>query len=272
MWVLQRAREFNSNTGLPLPTVFERLQTLGVDFRAGQVHLIAAAPGIGKSIFALTLAVRAEVPTIYFSADSDASTQYARAAAMITGDPLAIVNEALQKKNVGRYDIALNAARHIRFVFDSAPSLDDVNDHVMSYGWAFGQWPKLIIVDNVSNVFTESEGFQGLEEVMDWLHQLARKTGACVIGLHHVTGEYESGDNPVPLSGLRGKISKLPVLILTLNRIFGDADHMNVAIVKNRAGIASANGSWGQPIGIDLSRMWIETKMANAMWSLSHPN
>lgn len=269
MWVLQRARDFDRSAGMPLPTVFERLQSLGVEFRSSQVHLIAAAPGIGKSILALTYAVRAQVPTIYLSADSDATTQYARAAAMITGDPLSAVNEALKSGNVGRYDIALNRARHIRFVFDSSPSLDEVNSHVMSYGWAFGQWPKLIIVDNVSNIFSESDGFQGLEEVMDWLHQLARKTGACIIGLHHVTGEFESGDSVVPLSGLRGKISKLPTLILTLNRVYGENNRLNVAIVKNRAGIAAANGSWGQVLQTDLSRMWIETKMIGEKWPRS---
>lgn len=265
MWVLQRAREFDQNAGMPLPTVFERLSAMGADFRSNQIALIAAAPGIGKSILALTYAVWAEVPTIYFSADSDATTQYARAAAMITGDQLSVVNESLKRKSVAKYDIALNRARHIRFVLDSAPSLDDVNSHVMSYGWAFGQWPKLIIIDNVSNIFSEKEGFQGLEEIMDWLHQLSRKTGAGIIGLHHVTGDYESGDVVVPLSGLRGKIGKLPTLILTLNRIFGDDQNLNVAIVKNRAGKAMPNGSYGVPMRFDLSRMWIETRIARSV-------
>ena|SRR5687768_11108316 len=269
MWVLQQAREFDSSAGIPLPTVFDNLKRGTVEFRAGQLHLVAAAPGVGKSVLALTLAVRAGVPTLYFSADSDAATQYARAAAMVTGDPLHAVNKALEQKNTGKYDTALNVARHVRFVFDSAPSLDEVNDHVMAYAAAFGQWPRLVIVDNVSNVFAEAEGFQGLEETMDWLHQLGRKTGACIVGLHHVTGEYEAGDVIVPLSGLRGKISKLPVLVLTMNRIFGDESHINIAVVKNRAGMAAANGSYGIPLSIDLSRMWMETKVNPQMWASS---
>ncbi|GAA2687745.1 DnaB-like helicase C-terminal domain-containing protein [Nonomuraea recticatena] len=261
MWVLQRARELDSDAGTPVPTVFERLWLEGVEFRFGQLHLVAAAPGVGKSVFALTLALRAKIPTLYFSMDSDATTQYARAAAMVTGEKLATINDAIARKDVGRYDNALNEARHIRFVFDSAPSLDEVNSHVMSFGWAFGQWPGIIIVDNVSNIYSEQPGFQGLEEVMDWLHQLSRKTGAMVLGLHHVVGEYESGDLVVPLSGLRGKISKLPVLIATLNRYWGSGTSMNVAIVKNRAGQAAADGSFSIPIGADLSRMWLETQI-----------
>lgn len=267
MWVLQRAREFDQNAGMPLPAVFERLTLAGVDFRSNQISLIASAPGIGKSILALTFAVRAEVPTIYFTADSDATTQYARAASMLTGDPLSVVNEALKRKNVAKYDIALNRARHVRFVLDSAPSLDEVNAHVMSYGWAFGQWPRLIIIDNVSNIFSESEGYQGLEDVMSWLHQLAGKTGAHIMGLHHVTGEHESGDTIVDLKGLRGKISKLPTLILTLNRVKGVDGQLNISIVKNRSGVAAANGSVNVSIGIDLSRMWMETTVPKQVWS-----
>jgi predicted ATP-dependent serine protease len=261
MWVLQRAREFDSSAGTPIPTVFEKLKLASAEFRYGQVSLIAAAPGIGKSALVLQLALGAGVPTLYFSADSDAGTQYSRAAAMVTGEKLAFINESITKKQVSRFDMALNKARHIRFVFDSAPSLDDVDAHVMAYGYAFGQWPKLIIVDNVSDLFTETEGFQGLEEAMDFLAELARKTGAHIVALHHVVGEYESGDKIVPLGGLKGKISKKPTLILTLNRVAGAEDQLNIAIVKNRAGIASASGAHSVWLKMDLSRMWIETAL-----------
>ncbi|MEU1881936.1 DnaB-like helicase C-terminal domain-containing protein [Streptosporangium sp. NPDC020072] len=263
MWVLQRAREYDSDSGTPIPTVFDRLAVAGAEFRFGQLHLIASAPGVGKSVLALTLAVWAGVPALYFSADSDAATQYARAASIVTGDPVVMVMDALKRKETSKYDAALNRTRHVRFVFDSSPSLNDLNDHVMAYAWAFGRFPRLVVVDNVSNVFNELEGFAGLEDTMDWLHQLARKTSACVVGLHHVTGDYESGDTVVPLSGLRGKISKLPVLILTLNRAFGAVqDVLNIAVVKNRAGQAAANGTLSIPIAMNLARMWMETKVA----------
>lgn len=232
--------------------------------RFGQVVLIAAAPGIGKSIVALKLAVEAGLETLYFSMDSDASTQYARAAAIITGEQISSIQEDIARGRTTRYDMALNRARHIRFVFDSSPSIEDVNSHCLAYGYAFGMWPKLIIVDNVSDVFTETEGHQGLEEVMEWLAQLARKTGACIVGLHHVVGEYESGDKVVPLGGLKGKISKKPTLILTLSRVPANESVMNVAIVKNRAGIASASGHHSIWLGMDLSRMWLETAVPTA--------
>lgn len=244
-----------------MPTVFERLKLSTAEFRYGQVSLLAAAPGIGKSILALTLAVWAGVPALYFSCDSDATTQYARAASIVTGEQLSDINNAIAKGQVGRYDIALNKARHIRFVFESNPSLEDVNEQMMAYGYAMGEWPKLVIVDNVGDIFKETEGHQGSAEVMEWLAALARKTGAHICGLHHVTGEYESGDKVVPMGGLKDKISKKPTLILTLNRVPGMETVLNVAVVKNRAGIASASGNHSAWLGMDLSRMWIETSL-----------
>lgn len=261
MWVLQRAREFDSQSGTPVPTVFERLKACGAEFRYGQVHLIAAAPGIGKSILALTEVIHAGDSTLYFSMDSDAATQYSRAASMITGEQHSSVQESVARGQVTKYDVALNKGRHVRFVFDSNPTTDEINEHLLAYGYAYGHWPRQIIVDNVSDIFAETEGHEGLSQNMEWLAALAKKTGACVIGLHHVTGEYESGDIVVPLSGLRGKISKKPTLILTLNRVADNPNVMNVAIVKNRGGIASARGNYGCWLQMDLSRMWIETRI-----------
>jgi predicted ATP-dependent serine protease len=264
LWVIQRAREFDSQSGTPIPTVFDRLKNVSAEFRYGQLHLIAAAPGIGKSILALIAAIESGVETMYFSMDSDAATQYSRAASIVTGDQHSTVQEAVARGQVGKYDIALNKARNIRFVFDSNPTTDEVNEHLLAYGYAYGMWPRLIIVDNVADIFAETEGHEGLNQTMEWLAALAKKTGACIIGLHHVTGEYEAGDIVVPLSGLRGKISKKPVLILTLNRIPNNDTHLNVAVVKNRGGIASARGTHGCWLSMDLSRMWVETRIARA--------
>lgn len=262
MWVIQRAREFDSQSGTPLPSVYDRLKACTAEFRYGQVALIAAAPGIGKSIMALIEAIESGVETLYLSMDSDAGTQYERAASVVTGDKLSTVQEAIARGQVGKYDIALNRARNIRFVFDSNPTTDEVNEHLLAYGYAYGMWPKLIICDNVADIFAETEGHEGLNQTMEWLAALAKKTGACIIALHHVTGEYEAGDIVVPLSGLRGKISKKPTLIITLNRVPNEPLLLNVAIVKNRGGIANARGDYGCWLNMDLSRMWIETRVA----------
>lgn len=234
---------------------------MGVEFRYAQLHMIAAGPGTGKSVMALKLALEAGIPTLYFSMDSDAGTQYTRAASMITGEEHSRVQDAVARGQTAKYDAALSKARHIRFVFDSNPSIDEMNEHLLAYGYAFGHWPCLIIVDNISDIFTEAEETAGLIEAAEWLKALAAKTGACIVALHHLTGEYDSGDTVAPLSALRGKISKKPVLILTLNRVPENPMVLNVAVVKNRGGIANARGDYSCWLGMDLSRMWLEGRL-----------
>jgi hypothetical protein len=43
--------------------------------------MIAAAPNAGKSMLALIYAIRAQVPTLFFSADTDSATVMIRSAA-----------------------------------------------------------------------------------------------------------------------------------------------------------------------------------------------
>lgn len=79
---------------------------------------------------------------------------------------------------------------------------------------------------------------------MEFLHKMGRDTGACVVGLHHVTGKHNDGDVPIPLSGVKGQISRIPELIVTLHRVkqeFGP-DLLRVSTVKNRAGVANPSG------------------------------
>ena len=104
---------------------------------------------------------------------------------------------------------------------------------------------------NIDSGFEDE--FRGLGEASFFLLNIARDTGAAVIALHHVGGEHEGGGAPIPLSGLRGKVSKLPALILTLHR----ADGMRVSVVKNRSGKSDPSGNYGVSLRADLARMWI---------------
>ena len=79
---------------------------------------------------------------------------------------------------------------------------------------------------------------------MSWLHDLARNTSACVVVLHHVTGTYNDADKPVPLSGIKGQIGRVPEMILTLHKEVneGFADILKVSTVKNRGQKADPSG------------------------------
>lgn len=235
------------HAGDPLPTVFESLDRKGSRFLRGQLALICAGPGTGKSALVLTYALKAKVPTLYFSADSDAFTQLSRSLSIITGWPMEKSARAVRSGSLGDAEAEF-ADIPIRFNYSASPTLDQIEASMMSYEEVYGDFPALVVIDNVTNVRGNSEDddpFAGLESLMDYLHGMARTTSACVIGLHHVTGGYNDADKPIPLSGVKGQISRVPELILTLHRTSEDfgPDALRVSTVKNRGGRSDPSGS-----------------------------
>ncbi len=233
------------SAGEPLPTVFKCLDRMGLIFRRGQFALVAAGPGTGKSAVALTLAIKSGAPTFYFSADSDAWTQYVRGAAMVTGWTTRQAEEAIQRGDTSVLDAALAYHSRVRMCYEASPTMEDIEDELTMYAHVYG-WPALIVVDNITNIVNPNgtDGHQGLEEVCDYLHALARMTRACVIALHHVTGPHNDGTAPIPLSGLKGQIGRVPEIVLTLHRGGDEIDGttINASPVKNRGGKADASG------------------------------
>ena len=228
--------------------MWESLEQNGTTLRRGQLALICAGPGTGKSAFVLAYALKSKVPTMYFSADSDAFTQLSRSVSILSGWPLDRSTRAVRNNDIDEVADELDKLP-IRFNYKASPSLDIIEESLQAYDALYEDYPALIVVDNITNVRTDSsEGddpFAGLESLMDYLHEMARETGACVIGLHHVTGPHNDGDKPIPLGGIKGQIGRVPELILTLHRVsngFG-ADTLNVSTVKNRGGKSDPSGN-----------------------------
>ncbi|MDV6975303.1 AAA family ATPase [Mycobacterium intracellulare] len=217
----------------------------GTRFLRGQLCLVCAGPGTGKSAFVLTYASRARVPTLYFSADSDAFTQLSRMQSILTGRPL---SQSAEEISAERIDAVVDGVP-IMFKYDASPSIQMIEDPLKAFAQKYGDYPAVVVVDNITNVRLDSGGedddpFSGLEGLMDYLHDMARKTGAFVIGLHHVTGPYNDANKPIPLSGIKGQIGRVPEMVLTLHRVpaeFGP-DSLNVSTVKNRSGKADPSG------------------------------
>jgi predicted ATP-dependent serine protease len=206
--------------------------------------MVAAAPNAGKSMFALIYAMRAKVPTLFFSADTDTTTVMMRAAAQASGHTQISVESNLSA-NTHYYDHHFDKLKHIKWVFDSSPSLDDIELEIRAYVELYGQSPELVVIDNLMNVSAETDNeWAGLRAIMMELHDMARKTEACVLVLHHVSeqSEYGSPTNPPARRAIHGKVSQLPALILTLG-YDPSAGFLKVAAVKNRFGPHTADGS-----------------------------
>lgn len=229
-----------------MPTVFRALAAKGTDLLAGQMVLVAAAPGTGKSLFTLTLALQSRVPSLYFSADSDAFTQLTRSVSVLTGWRH---EDSARRVLSGDLDIVAEqlSGAPIRFVYEASPDLDDIERAMLAYDEVHGDFPALVIIDNITNVSTAGSAddpFAGLESLADYLHGMARQTGACVVCLHHVTGPYNDAGKPIPLSGVKGQITRVPEVVMTLHKPvheFGP-DVLGVSTVKNRNGRADPSG------------------------------
>ncbi|MFF7588605.1 AAA family ATPase [Kitasatospora purpeofusca] len=240
------------------------LDDAGTRFLRGQLVLVAAGPGTGKSALVLAYALQAGVPVLYFSADSDAFVQLARSISILTGRTMRESIRAVRDDDMEV--MAELPGRPVRMIYDASPDLSTIEASIESWEEVFGEYPFLVVIDNITNVRSAGEGnaddpFKGLESLMDYLHTMARATMACVIGLHHVTGAYNDADKPIPLSGVKGQIGRVPEMILTLHKIEGipgvESDKLCVSTVKNRGGRADPSGQTFVELEFDGDRMRI---------------
>ena len=261
MGITQGQRK-NREAGKPIHCPINIMNQTETFIRRGQFAIIAGGPGTGKSALTQAILQRgndkgAVNTTMYFSADSDASTMFKRSAAIATGYDMSFIDSMVREGKASElFGIVDSKTSHMKFSYGSSPDVDDVKREVLAYETVYGAFPEVIVMDNLKNLYAGEGGeFEALEGNCEFLHGLARDTGAAIIALHHVIGAVEDGISPIPLSGLRGKISKTPEVILTLHR---NDTHLNISPVKNRNGKAQASGAWFLPVKADLSRMAYE--------------
>ncbi len=74
----------------------------------------------------------------------------------------------------------------MEFSFDPSPTLDDVDLMVKAYGEKYGEWPQLIIIDNLMNVSALHDNeWTGMRDIMKACHHIARETDSAIFILHH---------------------------------------------------------------------------------------
>ncbi|AOZ62873.1 DnaB-like dsDNA helicase [Rhodococcus phage Partridge] len=247
MHTLLQSATVRGKAGQPLPAVWSSLGQKGTLFRRGQLSLVAAGPGVGKSAFILNYALKARVATLYFSADSDAFVQLTRSVSILADKHVKESTKLVIEDRLDEVSEELSSVP-IRFNYSSSPTIQIIEDEVESYFETYGDFPDLIVIDNVLDVLiggSEEGGYSGLEDLMSYLHDMARLTESCVVGLHHVTGTYNDADKPIPLSGVKGQITRVPEMVLTLHKQSSEygPDTICVSTVKNRAEKADPSGN-----------------------------
>ena len=226
--------------GEPLPSVFRTFDANKVVIRRSEISMIAGTPGAGKSTLALAIALRAKVPTLYISADTNAHTMAMRLLSMIINKPQSEAEMLLVDDVENSRKIINNSSGHIFWSFESAPTLADIDQEVLAFEELWGCAPTLIVIDNLMDIANDGgEEFAAMRSTIKELKYLARDTNAAVLLLHHTKESYV-GNPCQPRSALQGMVAQLPALICTVGT--NAPGFIAVAPVKNRYGKADPTG------------------------------
>lgn len=259
MLTLDRAISRNASAGESLRFQWNVLNAYATP-RRGQVTMVYGPSGSCKSMFALNYVLQVGLPTLYFSPDTDQHDMAIRCMCLLEGQSSKAVEEGIAVGAL-KPDTAFRPFRDwLRFTFDPAPTIDDLDLELMAFDEQFGAPPAVVVVDNLSDVHENDEDeFRGFRKTMAALHVFARATNALVIVLHHTTGEYDGITTPAPRRGINGKLSKVPELILSTAV---NGNHFGVAVVKQRSGYQDPRAENPIWLSVDATRSAITDRPA----------
>lgn len=218
--------------------------------------VLAGPSGSMKTLTALNVAMNIKVPTLYFSSDSDEYTMATRLLSRITSTPSQETGGWIRSRKDFAAQV-LKETSHVRWCFDSAPSIETLWLNLEAFHEVHGSFPHMTVIDILMDIDDGSgEVTQNYWTTMAKLKDLARESKTALVIAHH-TSESAKGGEPPPKSALMGKISQLPVMVITL---WGDSVNgtLDLAIVKNRMGKDDSLGGYGFRMQVDPSTCKLE--------------
>lgn len=236
MYSLFRSLDTGVEAGAPLPAVWKTFANAGINFVRSDLAMVAGPPGSGKSVLALNYVLAAKVPTLYISCDMGEFLTAVRTAAILTDQDISTLKgEMAYTRGRDKYRrVIADKVNHVYMAYESRPNPDDVMDIGKAFEELWGMPPECTVFDNLMNAYSGNDNeWTGLRELSHVFHYVAQESGSSVIELHHVNlGGYDI-NYPAPLGAIKGQITELPAVVLTLAK--GDGV-MRVAAVKNRHG------------------------------------
>lgn len=210
----------------------------------GSVHLFAGVAGTFKSMVTMAAVINMGVSTFVFSTDSDDLTMASRLLSVATGRPSTETRIMALRQPEAASRILADKYGHIKWSFDSDQDGDGIWHHLYAYATRHGDWPRLIVVDILSDVtFENAESeWTALRSSMKQLNIVARETNAAVILVHHASEAARTNDMyPCPgREAIMGKDPRHPVLMVTFGK--DSQGVLHAACVKNRHDKADATG------------------------------
>ena len=240
----RRIRHEGAGAFLPQPLL--PLANAKIVVRGGTATFVAGPPGAMKTALVLYYTMRLNKRTLYMSADAEDFEVVERAAAAITGDSMEKV-----RANPEAYADVLEQVSNLRFVYEDSPTYKDLELEVAAYAETYGEFPEIIVIDNLMNLVGEQENEWGaMRDSARVIHRLTRITKAALLVLHHMADDRNDPSTPAPRSKLQGKVGQLPKAIWSLAL---EGNKLRVAPVKNRWGPADASGQTYVELFVDPS-------------------
>lgn len=193
----------------PLPIPWTKLSKV-MRPKGGNAGVIIAAPGVGKTTLLLNWAAKADIPTLYLSADTAPQDITAQLGSLSTGHERKKVEERLMASPTWRREYGQAVYRaypNLVLDFSPRPTMRDIRYKALALTELWGVTPRFIVMDTASDVAMSDMG-NNAEWQRVWLQakQIARELNAVFFFAHHVkTGPARSGRTAPEMSdGLWG--------------------------------------------------------------------
>lgn len=216
--------------GIDVPTGFRELDDVTNGLQPGQLVLIAARPGLGKSTLALDFArasaLRANVPTVFFSLEMSASEISQRLLAAETSVPLSVIRKSKELSAEGWKRINSVQARigETPLYIDDSPNLTLSEIRAKCRRLKAHRGIKLVIIDYLQLLTSGKKVENRQQEVSEFsrsLKLLAKELDVPIVALSQLNrGPEQSQDKRPLLSHLResGSLEQDADIVLLLHR------------------------------------------------------
>ncbi len=220
----------SAKEGLDIPTGFRELDDVTNGLHPGQLVLIAARPGLGKSTLALdfarSAALKSNVPTVFFSLEMSATEISQRLIAAETSVPLTVIRKSKEMNNEGWKRINSVQARigQTPLYIDDSPNLTLSEIRAKCRRMKAQLGIKLVIIDYLQLMTSGKKVENRQQEVSEFsrsLKLLAKELGVPVVALSQLNrGSEQSPDKKPQLSNLResGSLEQDADIVLLLHR------------------------------------------------------
>ncbi len=251
MRTLNRAVATLGGSGAKLTLPWHALNQL-VTLRTNELVILAGAPGGGKSMVAVNMAMEMQYPILYFAQDSPNSI-LARMGAIATGRKTSEVASAFEDPEVrGRLAHRLEGHQNPMLIFNrGAVTIDQLEQKVHAMREWAGMYPPLVFIDNLIDMIvpgvthTETTFYA---TILPQLKQMCNENDMTIIGLHHVTRgggsetSHGTGTRPIKMNDLLFAGEREARHVWGVFHPAADEHQLQLQILKQQDGPADPDG------------------------------